>query len=145
MNIKIKLMRETSKLPEFKTSGAAGMDLYADIKETIILKPSETIKVPIGFAVQLETGTVMNILGRSGNELKRIRVSHGTIDEDYRGEISVIMSNDSSSDFIINPDDRIAQATIHRIENISNNLELTIVKELSSTQRGAGGFGHTGK
>lgn len=157
MNCKIKLIRNTSKMPEFKSQGAAGMDLYADIISAkndkgdliapsgeLIVMPGQVVKVPVGFAIAIEPGHVMNILGRSGNELKGIEVKHGTIDEDYRGEICVILKNGNSSAFIINQGDRVAQATIHQVCNQANGFQFELVEELDQTERGEGGFGHTG-
>lgn len=158
MNFKIKLIRNTSKTPQFKTQGAAGMDLYADIVQSkdekgnliapsgeLIVMPGQIVKVPVGFAIELEPEYVMNILGRSGNELKGIEVKHGTIDEDYRGEICAIVKNSNSAAFIINQGDRIAQATIHKVCNQASGIQFELVDELTATERGDGGFGHTGK
>ena len=157
MNLKMKLMRTTSHIPVFKTKGAAGADLYADLYGMVndkgehlapngefILMPGAIVKIPVGVAVELEPGYVMYVVGRSGNNLKGLEVLMGTIDEDYRGEIHVIVKNTTRAAITIYQSDRIAQATIHKVENIASGITLEVVDELTPTERGEAGFGHTG-
>lgn len=140
MQIKIKKI-ENGKLPEYKTEGSAGADCYARIDEDIILNENETVTVPLGFAVEIPSGYEMQIRPRSGLAKKNKMVAIlGTIDSDYRGEVCAILINHSRNVFIIKPNDRIAQAVICPV--IKAEWDLT--ENLSETERGEGGFGHTG-
>lgn len=142
MNIKIKRI-ENGKLPEYKTMGSAGADCYARIENQQIIKPGEVLTIPLGFAVEIPEGYEMQIRGRSGLARKngiQIFNAPGTIDSDYRGEVGAILHNASNQDFIINPEDRIAQAIVAPIIKVN----FQEVEELSETERGAGGFGSTG-
>lgn len=143
MNIKIDVL-DGGILPKYETEGAAGADCYAHINESIILQPGERSKIPLGFRVEIPEGYEMQIRARSGNAIKHgIGEVNGvgTIDSDYRGEVSVIVINHSFIDFEIKPGDRIAQAVIGPVVK----AEWTITKELSETFRGSNGFGSTGK
>lgn len=131
-------------VPEYKTEGAAGMDLCAAISEPITLKPLERYLIPTGLKIELEHGYEAQIRPRSGLSIKHgISLINcvGTIDEDYRGEVCVGVVNLSNDEYTIQPDERIAQMVIARVEQ----AELKIVTELSDTARGEGGFGSTGK
>lgn len=140
MHIRIKKI-EDGKIPEYKTEGSAGADCYARISEQITLKPGERTTIPLGFAVELPIGYEMQIRGRSGLASKNgIEIFQGTIDSDYRGEVGAIIRNTDDKDFIINPSDRIAQAVIGPIIK----AEWIPTDKLSETERGEGGFGHTG-
>ncbi len=148
--MKIKLMKIKNpgygdpKLPQYITSQSAGMDIYAVNLEPIILQPMETVAIPTGIAIELPDGFEAQIRPRSGLALKHgitLLNSPGTIDPDYRGEIKIIMTNLSRNPFIVNYHDRIAQMVISRFERI----EWVETENLSSTDRGSGGFGHTGK
>ncbi|MEI8085772.1 MAG: dUTP diphosphatase [Paludibacter sp.] len=131
-------------LPEYATSLSAGMDLRANISEAIILKPLERKLVPTGLFIELPAGYEAQIRPRSGLAIKKgitILNSPGTIDADYRGEICVILVNLSTEDFIVNDGERICQMVIAS----HVQAEWVSVEELGITERGAGGFGHTGK
>ena len=142
MDVKIKRIGN-GKLPEYKTEGSAGADCYARIDYPIALAPGKVTTIPLGFAVELPEGYEMQIRGRSGLARKNnveVFNSPGTIDSDYRGEVSAILFNNSDEKFIINPGDRIAQAIIAPVIKANWNE----VEELSETERGSGGFGSTG-
>jgi dUTP pyrophosphatase len=142
MNIKI-INRSQNSLPAYETLHAAGMDLRADVQETILLKPMERKLVPTGLSIELPEGFEAQIRPRSGLAFKHgigIVNSPGTIDADYRGEIKVLLINFSDQVFEINTGDRIAQMVVAKHEKI--NWEQ--VEVLNETLRGAGGYGHTG-
>lgn len=130
-------------LPKYETSGSAGMDLRANIKEEIIIKPGERGLIPTGLYIQLPEGIEGQVRARSGMAMKYgigLVNGIGTIDSDYRGEIKVPLINWGNEDFIIKNRDRIAQLVICKYEKITWEQ----VKILDETQRGTGGFGHTG-
>lgn len=144
MILKIKRLENNRILPEYKTEGAAGMDLCAAINEPVLLKPLERKLIPTGLKIELEHGYEAQIRPRSGLSIKHgITLINcvGTIDEDYRGEVCVPIVNISNEEYTIQPDERIAQMIIAKVEQ----AKIEVVTELSSTQRGAGGFGSTGK
>lgn len=143
MEIKIKRVG-AGKLPEYKTEGSAGADCFARIDERYILRPKTVATIPLGFSVEIPEGYEMQIRGRSGNARKnwvQVFNSPGTIDSDYRGEVGAILYNASSEDFVIEPFDRIAQVVIAPVIK----AEWKEVSKLSTTDRGAKGFGSTGK
>jgi dUTP pyrophosphatase len=143
MILKIKRLENNRVLPEYKTEGAAGMDLCAAIDEPVVLKPLERKLIPTGLKIELEHGYEAQIRPRSGLSIKHgITLINcvGTIDEDYRGEVCVPIVNISNEEYTIQPDERIAQMVIAKVEQ----AKIEVVTELSSTQRGAGGFGSTG-
>ncbi|MDX9917334.1 MAG: dUTP diphosphatase [Gudongella sp.] len=130
-------------LPEYKTSGAAGVDLMANLDSTIILKPLERYLVPTGLFVEIPDGFEAQIRGRSGLAINHgISLANGigTIDSDYRGEIKVILINLGNEPFEVRHGDRIAQMVLTRYEKI----EFQLSDDLEETKRGASGFGHTG-
>jgi dUTP pyrophosphatase len=130
-------------LPNYETSASAGMDLRANLDEHIVLKPMERKLVPTGLSIELPIGFEAQIRPRSGLAFKfgvSIVNSPGTIDADYRGEIKVLLINLSLEDFYINDGDRIAQMIIAKHEK----AEWTLTTQLSETERGKGGYGHTG-
>ena len=142
--LKIERLPHNKVLPEYKTEGAAGMDLCASIEEPITLKPLERKLIPTGIKIELEHGYEAQIRPRSGLSIKHgITLINcvGTIDEDYRGEVCVPIVNISNEAYTIEPQERIAQMIIARVEQ----AKLEIVTELTDTVRGAGGFGSTGK
>lgn len=140
MEIKIKRI-ENGKLPEYKTEGSAGADCYARLEKEITIKAGKSETIPLGFAVEIPAGYEMQIRGRSGLARKNnIDCFPGTIDSDYRGEVCAILINKGQEDFIVKPSDRIAQAVIAPVIK----AEWYLTKELSETERGEGGFGHTG-
>lgn len=130
-------------LPQYATPLSAGMDLRANITEPITLKPLERTLVPTGLFMALPEGYEAQVRPRSGLALKKgitVLNTPGTIDADYRGEICVILINLSAEPFIINDGERIAQMVIAKHEQ----LDFIEVKALDETERGAGGFGHSG-
>lgn len=144
MKLKIQQMEHCKHLPEYKSEGAAGMDLYAAISEPITLRPLQRKLIPSGLKIELEHGYEAQIRPRSGMALNNgisVLNTPGTIDEDYRGEIGIIAVNLSTEEYTIQPDERIAQMVIVKVEH----AEIEKVKELSETERGEGGFGHSGK
>ncbi len=142
MNVQI-INRSHHPLPAYATPLSAGMDLRANLTEPIVLKPLARCLVPTGLYIALPEGYEAQVRPRSGLAIKKgitVLNSPGTIDADYRGEVCVILVNLSTEDFIIEDGERIAQMVIARHEQV--NWEC--VDELTETQRGAGGFGHTG-
>ena len=142
MEIQI-INRSHHPLPTYATALSAGMDLRANIEEPIVLKPLERCLVPTGLFIALPAGYEAQVRPRSGLALKHgigVLNSPGTIDADYRGEIGVILVNLSNQEFVINDGERIAQMVVARHETV----EWKPVEELAATERGAGGFGHTG-
>ncbi len=130
-------------LPEYATTQSAGMDLRANIDESIVLHPMERRLVPTGLFMALPVGFEAQIRPRSGLALKHgitVLNTPGTIDADYRGEIMVLLINFSQNDFVINDGERIAQMVIAKHEN----AEFIEVETLDDTERGTGGYGHTG-
>ncbi len=130
-------------LPQYATTDAAGMDIRANLDEPIVLKPLARCLVPTGLYIALPPGTEAQIRPRSGLALKKgitVLNSPGTIDADYRGEIGIILVNLSSEDFVIQDGERIAQMVIARYERVDWKL----TDKLDDTERGAGGFGHSG-
>ena len=143
MNIRI-VNKSSHALPAYATPLSAGMDLRANISEAITLRPMERRLVPTGLFIELPKGCEAQIRPRSGLALKKgitVLNSPGTIDADYRGEISVILINLSADNFVIENGERICQMVIAKHEQ----AQWTAVDELTETARGAGGFGHTGK
>jgi len=143
--MEIKILNESkNELPAYSTKNSAGMDLRANLSESVILKPLERRLIKTGIFVELSVGYEAQIRPRSGLAIKEgitVLNTPGTIDSDYRGEIGIIIVNLSNKNFTINNGDRIAQMVVNKVEHI----EWTISEELSSTNRGDGGFGHTGK
>lgn len=130
--------------PEYKTEGAAGMDLSANISEKYVLRPGERHLFPTGIKVALPMGIEAQVRSRSGLALKHgivVLNSPGTIDSDYRGEVCVILYNAGADYFEVNPGDRIAQLVFHRYVTAVPEFVVEILKD---TERGEGGFGHTG-
>ena len=142
--LKIKRLSHNINVPEYKTEGAAGMDLCAAISEPITLKPLERSLIPTGLKIELEHGYEAQIRPRSGLSIKHgITLINcvGTIDEDYRGEVCIPVVNLSNETYTIEPQERIAQMIIAKVEQ----AKIEIVTELTETTRGSGGFGSTGK
>ena len=142
--LKIERLEHNKVLPEYKTEGAAGMDLCAAIIEPIELKPLERRLIPTGLKIELEHGYEAQIRPRSGLSIKHgITLINcvGTVDEDYRGEVCVPIVNISNETYTIQPQERIAQLIIARVEQ----AKIEVVIQLTQTQRAEGGFGSTGK
>ena len=142
--IKIKIVNKGNQpLPEYATPQSAGVDLRANIDEPVELKPLSRALIPTGLHIALLEGYEAQICPRSGLAIKKgitCLNTPGTIDGDYRGEVCVILINLSAETFIVNPGDRIAQMVINKFEQV----EFELVEELDETERGEGGFGHTG-
>ena len=142
--IRIKVINKGHQpLPAYATEQSAGMDLRANIGEAVVLHPMERRLIPTGLHIALPPGYEAQVRPRSGLALKHgitVLNSPGTIDADYRGEIGVLLVNMSSEDFVVNDGERIAQMVIARHEQ----AEFVIVDELDATERGEGGYGHTG-
>lgn len=142
--MKVQIINKSKhSLPQYATSSSAGMDLRANLDNPIVLKPLQRCLVPTGLYIALPEGFEAQIRPRSGLALKKgitLLNTPGTIDADYRGEIGVIVINISAEDFIIEDGERIAQMVIARYEQ----AEWQEVEVLEDTERGAGGFGHTG-
>ena len=143
MILKIFRMEHNKAVPEYKTKGAAGMDLCAAIDEPITLQPLERKLIPTGIKIQLEKEFEAQIRPRSGMSIKHgITLINcvGTVDEDYRGEVCVPIVNISNEEYTINRGDRIAQMVIMPVAK----ADIEVVGELTTTQRSSGGFGSTG-
>ena len=143
--MKIKIVNKSKHpLPEYKTKLSAGMDIRANINEIVTLKPLERKLIPTGLYIELPEGYEAQMRPRSGlalNEGLGLLNSPGTIDADYRGEIGIIVVNLSNTMVTIKDGDRICQMVINKVEQ----AEWVQVEELTDTERGKGGFGHTGK
>ena len=143
--VEVKVVREKGvELPKYETKGSAGMDVRANIKEPITLKSLERILIPTGLRVAIPEGYEIQVRPRSGLAIKHgitMLNTPGTVDSDYRGELKVIVVNLSNEAYTIQPSERIGQFVLNKIEQI----EFIEVEVLDSTERGEGGFGHTGK
>lgn len=143
--IKVKVINKGHQpLPAYATPQSAGLDLRANIDEPITLRPLERRLIPTGLHIALPAGYEAQVRPRSGLALKHgitVLNTPGTIDADYRGEVGVILINLSQEDFVVNDGERIAQMVIARHETV----DFEVVDELDSTERGEGGYGHTGK
>ncbi len=143
VKIKFQPKNKNIKIPEYKTINSAGADIYADLMEPVVIHPKSIELIPTGIYVEIPEGYEIQIRPRSGLALKHgiiLPNSPGTIDSDYRGEIKIILMNLSDEDFVINPGDRIAQMVLSKVYKI----EWELSDNLTDTQRGDGGFGHTG-
>lgn len=143
--VEVKVVREKNvTLPKYETEGSAGLDVRANITEPIVLKSLERVLIPTGLKIAIPEGYEVQVRPRSGLAIKygiTMLNSPGTIDSDYRGEIKVIAVNLSNETYTIEPNERIAQLVLNKVEQI----EFVEVDELDATNRGEGGFGHTGK
>ena len=144
VKVLIKKLNPAVEIPNYKTTGASGMDLMAFLKDPIKLAPKSSCLVPTGLSVAFSEEYEIQIRPRSGLAAKNnisVLNTPGTIDSDYRGEIKIILFNHGNSEFVINNKDRVAQMILMPI----NKMELEEVKNLPETLRGKGGFGSTGK
>ena len=143
--MKVKIINKSQHpLPAYETILSAGMDLRASLTESIILQPMQRALIPTGLYIELPAGTEAQIRPRSGLAFKNgitVLNSPGTIDADYRGEIKVLLINLSQEPFEIKDSERIAQMIISKHETV----EWQLVESINQTERGEGGFGHTGK
>lgn len=141
--MKVKIKCQGGMLPSYETEGSSGLDLRANLDCPVVLKPGQRRLIGTGISIELPAGYEAQIRGRSGLAMKKgigLVNGIGTIDSDYRGEIGVILINWGEEDFIINNNDRIAQMVIAKYERI----EWEEADDLEETERGSGGFGHTG-
>lgn len=144
--VKVKVIKNHSNinLPKYMTHGSAGMDVYAHTSEDIVIKPLERVLVPTGLKVEIPHGYEIQVRPRSGLAIKHgitLLNTPGTIDSDFRGEIKVIMINISNEEFVIKNNERIGQLILNKVYKCI----WTETEELEETERGQGGFGHTGK
>jgi len=142
MQIRI-VNKSNNPLPQYATKASAGIDLRANLKSNIIMKPMERIIVPTGLFLEIPVGYEAQVRPRSGLAIKKgvtVLNTPGTIDADYRGEVMVILINLSNEDFVIQHGERIAQMVIAAHQQ----AEWELVNDLSETERGTGGFGSTG-
>lgn len=143
MKMKIIQMEHNKHLPEYKTEGSSGMDLYAAIENPITLKPLERVLVPTGIKIEIPIEYEAQIRARSGLSVKHgitLINAVGTVDADYRGEVCVGLVNISNQEYTIQPEDRIAQMVIAKVEKAT----IEVTTELATSARGEGGFGSTG-
>ncbi|WMJ76153.1 MULTISPECIES: dUTP diphosphatase [unclassified Sedimentibacter] len=142
--MKVKIVKKNPfELPTYETKGSAGVDLKAYVDATITLKPMERALVPTGIHIEIPMGYEAQVRARSGLAIKHgisLVNGIGTIDSDYRGEVKVILINLGDKEFVINNGDRIAQMVFIKHEQ----ADFELVEELGNTERGEGGFGHTG-
>lgn len=143
--MKVKVINNSHHpLPRYETPLSAGMDVRANLSEPIVLRPLERALVPTGLFVELPAGYEMQVRPRSGLAAKyglTVLNAPGTVDSDYRGEVKVILANLSNEEFTINDGERVAQLVVAQHAQV----EWEVAEELSDTERGAGGFGSTGK
>ena len=143
MRVKI-INKSNNTLPQYATSYSAGMDLRANLDNPVTLKPLERALIPTGLFIELPVGYEAQIRPRSGLAVKHgisVLNSPGTIDADYRGEIRVVLVNLSNNEFVINHGERICQMVVAKHATV----EWQETNELEESERGDGGFGHTGK
>ena len=142
--MKVKIVNSSrNPLPDYSTSSSAGMDLRANLEQEVILKPLERKLIPTGLFMELPEGFEAQIRPRSGLALKKgisVLNTPGTIDADYRGEIGIILVNLSDKEFVVEHGERICQMVVNKVETIQWNQ----VESLDESERGEGGFGHTG-
>lgn len=144
IEIKIKRLSDTAKIPTRESCCAAGYDLYADIPEDITINPHETMKINTGVAMEIPEGYFGGIAARSGLATKeglRPANCYGIVDSDYRGQIIVALHNDSDVERVVTPQERIGQIIIQPYLNVT----FCEVDDLTETERGSNGFGSTGK
>lgn len=143
--MKINIINKSKhQLPQYATPLSAGMDIRANLTTPVVLKPLQRVLIPTGLYIALPQGFEAQVRPRSGLAIKKgitVLNSPGTVDADYRGEICVILINLSTDEFVVEDGERIAQLVIARHEQIDWQL----VEQLDETERGEGGFGHTGK
>lgn len=142
--IKVKIInKSTNQNPSYETDGSAGVDLRANIEDSIVLHPFERMLIPTGLFMEIPEGYEGQVRPRSGLAIKHgitVLNTPGTVDSDYRGEVCVILINLSQDQYVIKNGERIAQMVFSKVEKAA----FAEVRELSETERGDGGFGHTG-
>ena len=146
--MKIKIVSKSGRVPEYATSGSAGFDLSAYLPDgDFLLKAGERALIPTGYFVELPEGYEAQVRARSGLSIKHgvgLVNGVGTVDPDYRGEWNVPLINWSKDDYLIKDGERIAQVVISKFEQVSFDV-VDDISDISTTERGTGGFGHTGK
>lgn len=143
INVKVTKTNSQALIPSYMSTGAAGCDVHACISEKAVIMPGERAAVPTGLSVEIPEGFEIQVRPRSGLAFKKgvtVINSPGTIDSDYRGEIKVLVVNLGNEPVEILPQDRIAQLVLQQV----NQIDWVEVEKLSTTERGAGGFGSTG-
>lgn len=145
MNVKIKLLSPIACIPAYQSEDAAGADLYAALEQPVVVEPGQTALIPTGIAVECERAdVVILIFARSGLAVKRglgLANGVGVVDSDYRGEVKVALYNHSAESYTVTPGERIAQMAFLPVLR----ADFVEANELSDTERGSGGFGHSGK
>jgi len=143
--VKVRIINQsTNPLPEYITDGSAGMDLRANLANPVVIRPMERLLIPTGLFIELPPDYEAQVRPRSGLAIRHGLTclnSPGTVDADYRGELKVVLINLSAEDHTIVHGDRIAQMVVHKVEKV----KWKPAKKIGATQRGEGGFGHTGK
>lgn len=142
--VKVKIVTKTGDVPKYETAGSAGMDLKADLKTSVTLNPMERQLIPTGLFIELPIGYEAQVRARSGLFIKygiTLINAIGTVDSDYRGELKVPLVNLGNEPFVIKHGERIAQLVVTKHDIV----QWEIVERLEDTDRGSGGFGHTGK
>lgn len=143
--VTVKIINESvNELPEYATPGSAGMDVRASLAEPVTLMPLERKLIPTGLYVEIPEGYEIQVRPRSGLAVKQgitCLNTPGTIDSDYRGEIRVLLVNLGGESQVIQPGERIAQLVLARV----NKVQWSVSESINITERGSGGFGHTGK
>jgi dUTP pyrophosphatase len=137
--LKVKLVHPSAKLPSRATEGAAGYDLYASVPA--VVPAGGWTLVSTGISISIPSGTYGRVAPRSGLSMKGICVGAGVVDEDFRGQVGVLLYNHANTDFEVKEGDRVAQLVLEKIET----PDVVQVDELESTIRGSGGFGSTGQ
>ena len=143
IKVKIVRLKEKASLPAYATAHAAGMDVSACLDDPVTIEPSSSALIPTGLAIELPEGYEAQLRPRSGLALRHLISlpnSPATIDADYRGEVGVILINHGREPFTVNHGDRIAQMVVSKVDRVA----FEEVDSLSDTERGEGGFGHTG-
>ena len=142
--VKVKIVTKTGDVPKYETAGSAGMDLKADLKTSVTLNPMKRQLIPTGLFIELPIGYEAQVRARSGLSIKygiTLINAIGTVDSDYRGELKVPLVNLGNEPFVIKHGERIAQLVVTKHDIV----QWEIVERLEDTDRGSGGFGHTGK
>lgn len=141
--MKLRIISKSGRIPAYETAGAAGFDIAAFLDEPVTLMPGERALIPTGLYFEVPEGYEAQLRARSGLAIKRgigLVNGIGTIDADYRGEVKVALINWGNEPFTVNNGERIAQVIINKFERV----EIELADELTDTERGSGGFGHTG-
>lgn len=143
MDPEIIVLSESGEVPQYVTEGAAGADVRAHVQEPLVIAPGKLALVPTGLRLEIPVGFEVQVRPRSGLALKHgvtVLNTPGTVDADYRGEVGVILINHGEEPFVVQPKMRIAQLVVTRVER----ARFVKGEELAQTERGSGGFGHSG-